>query len=304
MGTTEEQIESLICNLLEGARSLLQEKTVDLLNQLFELSESESIPPTEVPSYVTAKTEQKKRLEEEIQKAGAILEEKNVDIQTIEEYKKSKNELKKYGLSIENPHRFVSVLQTIDRIGGDPRKIIRELSRVKSLKRTEGQLKKSCMMLESRISHCREVLPMCEQIMRLRIGFPELLAFHVAVMKKSGKESIPMETAAYRVMEDIENYNRIGDLKNEISKLVMQKYTIDQISAPRNKAITALIKLQSYAVTDEEILNIHELLIRARLEISARVPLRSGVSASGSSLFKSNDLNAINYDRSNFNAPK
>ena len=80
------------------------------------------------------------------------------------------------------------------------------------------------MILESRISHCRELLPMCEQIMRLGIGFPELLAFHGAVMKKSDTENIPMETAAYRVMEDIENYGRIGDLKNEISKLVMQRY--------------------------------------------------------------------------------
>ena len=58
--------------------------------------------------------------------------------------------------------------------------------------------------------------------------------------------------------------------------------------AQRNKAITALIKLQSYAVTDEEILNIHELLIRARLENGARIPVRSGISAI-SSLFKSND---------------
>src|SRR5436190_6269866 len=112
LGASEEHIESLISNLLEGARSLPQEKTVDLLNQLFELSESESIPPTEVPSYVEAKTEEKKRLEEEIQKAGAILEEKNSDIQTIEEYKKLKNELK-YGLSIENPRRFASILRTI-----------------------------------------------------------------------------------------------------------------------------------------------------------------------------------------------
>ena len=54
--------------------------------------------------------------------------------------------------------------------------------------------------------------------------------------------------------------------------------TIEQMCAQRNKAITALIKLQSYAVTDEEILNIHELLIRARLENGARIPV-SGVSA-------------------------
>ena len=60
LGASEEHIESLISNLLEGARSLPQEKTVDLLNQLFELSESESIPPTEVPSYVEAKRKKKR----------------------------------------------------------------------------------------------------------------------------------------------------------------------------------------------------------------------------------------------------
>ena len=65
-------------------------------------------------------------------------------------------------------------------------------------------------------------------------------------------------------MEDIENYDKLGGLKNEISKLIMQKYTIDQMYAPRNKTITALIKLQSYSVTDEEILNIHEFLNVAR----------------------------------------
>src|SRR5206468_4253243 len=137
---SEEQIESLISNLVEGARSLPQEKIVELVNQLHEISKSESILPMEVPGYVKQKIEEKKRLEEEIQKTGAILEEKNIDIRYIEEYKKLKDELKKYGLSIENPRRFVSVLQTINRIGGEPRKIIRELSRVKSLKRTEGQL--------------------------------------------------------------------------------------------------------------------------------------------------------------------
>lgn len=45
--------------------------------------------------------EEKHRLEYEIQKAGAILEGKNVDIQTIEEYKKLEEELKKHGLSME-----------------------------------------------------------------------------------------------------------------------------------------------------------------------------------------------------------
>jgi hypothetical protein len=44
LGSNEDQIESLIVNLLDGAKSVPDEKTVDLVNQLFELK-SESIAP-------------------------------------------------------------------------------------------------------------------------------------------------------------------------------------------------------------------------------------------------------------------
>ena len=69
LGANEEQIESLIANLLDGARSLPEEKIVDLMNQVYEISKSESIPLTEVPQYVNQSLEKKKRLEDEIQKA-------------------------------------------------------------------------------------------------------------------------------------------------------------------------------------------------------------------------------------------
>jgi hypothetical protein len=45
----------------------------------------------------------------------------------------------------------------------------------------------------------------------------------------------------------------------------MQKYMVDQIKARQNKAISALTKLQSYGVTDHEILNIYGFLTSARL---------------------------------------
>ena len=55
-------------------------------------------------------------------------------------------------------------------------------------------------------------------------------------------------------MEDIENYEKMGGLKNEISIMVAQQYAICQITAPREKAIAVLMKLQALGVTDREIL--------------------------------------------------
>ena len=87
LGDDEHQIESLIANLLGVANSLQPEQIVELANELFEIAKSESIPLFEVPAYVRQKTEEKQKLEVEIQKAGATLQSRNVDIQTIEEYK-------------------------------------------------------------------------------------------------------------------------------------------------------------------------------------------------------------------------
>jgi GTPase involved in cell partitioning and DNA repair len=64
-----------------------------------------------VPAYISQKLQEKQRLEEEIQKARTILDQENVDIRTIEEFKKLEDELKKYGLSMKDPRKLVSVLQ-------------------------------------------------------------------------------------------------------------------------------------------------------------------------------------------------
>jgi hypothetical protein len=50
-------------------------------------------------------------------------------------------------------------------------------------------------MIESRMARCKEVLPMCEQIVRLRIGIGELLAFHTAVSEKAEMNNLSMESA-------------------------------------------------------------------------------------------------------------
>jgi hypothetical protein len=125
-------------------------------------------------------------------------------------------------------------------------------------------LSNSCKALESQLSGFSEILTMCVQIMRVGITFPELLAYHTEVADKAARDNLSREAAAYCIMQDIENYNKIGGLKNEISKMVMQQYTIGQIMAPREKAIAALLRLQALGVKDEEIFNIYEWLNKIR----------------------------------------
>jgi hypothetical protein len=54
-----------------------------------------------------------------------------------------------------------------------------------------------------------------------------------------------MESAAYRVMEDIENYNKLGGMKEQLIKLGDHLFIMNEILGRRNNAIAAMMKLQS-----------------------------------------------------------
>ncbi len=54
------------------------------------------------------------------------------------------------------------------------------------------------------------------------------------------------------------DYDIIGGMKNGISKMVLQKYTIVQIIAPREKAISL-----AFGIMDEQILNTYGCLNRS-----------------------------------------
>jgi hypothetical protein len=167
-----------------------------------------------------------------------------------------KEELSKYRLSTEDPTRLLSILRTIKQIGYEPHKIVARFSNIESLRQTEKGLNNNCKIIEERIARCREVLPLCEQIIRLRIGMGELLAFHTAVCEKAEMRNLSMESAAYRVIEDIQYYNKLGCMKKELFDVTTKVFVMNQFSTRQNNAIMALIKLQSQGVTEDEILSL------------------------------------------------
>ena len=252
MGANRDQIESFIANL---ANSPEPERLIDVANQVAHLSRSESIPLEHLEEHVKQKEEEKQMLEDEIKQRRAILESTDVEIQTIKEYKELKSELSKYHLSSEDPAKLLTLLNNIKRYGYDPKKVVAEFSNIKSLRRREKALQDNSKRLEERMAKCQSVLPLCEQIFQIRIGISELLAFHTAVSEKAEMQNLSMESAAYRVIEDIQDYEQLGGMKKQQSDVSMQIYTLNQLSGRQNKAIMALFKLQSLGVTDDQILN-------------------------------------------------
>jgi hypothetical protein len=203
------------------------------------------------------KIEEKHTLEEEIRKSRLSLDQENIKIEIIEEYKKLKEELNKRGISIGDPRRFASVLQTIDRIGNEPRKIIRELEQIKSLKQTERRLKKNCGMWESRATQYKEIIPMCEQVVsRGDLGISLLMALHAAVLKKTEESSVPPNAAPIQVLQEIEDYKRLGGIKKQLLDTFTQLNITKEFLGRQNDAINTLMKLQLSGMTEDQILRI------------------------------------------------
>jgi len=84
--------------------------------------------------------------------------------------------------------------------------------------------------------------------------------FHTAVSKNAEMNNLSMETAAYRVIEDIHYYNKLGGIKKELSDVNTKVFVMNQISARQNNAVMTVTKLQSREVTEDQILYLSKYL--------------------------------------------
>jgi hypothetical protein len=96
-GASEEEIESFIAIVHSGG--IPKGKVVEHVNRLYDISMEQSILLHEVPSYIKEKLEQKQKIDQEIKDANDTLQNKNANIEAIDEYLKLKEELHKHGMS-------------------------------------------------------------------------------------------------------------------------------------------------------------------------------------------------------------
>jgi hypothetical protein len=263
-GANEDQIESFISNCISGAAgsSLPPEKVVDLVNELFNISKSESIALEKVPEYIQQKLQQKLKLEQEIKEAEAVLQSKNVSIEAIDEHIHLNEVLSKHSLSTKHIGKLVNAIKNVEQEGYNTKKIVAKAMSIKSLKNSEKHLRNSCEILAKRIDGYKDINPLAERITAMKISMVELLVFDDAVHDIADQYGISISSAAYRVMNDIEDYNKLGGLKKQLATLCAQVYTVKEVCSHQNQAMVALLKLKRYGIAEDDILNLNNCLER------------------------------------------
>jgi hypothetical protein len=142
----------------------------------------------------------------------------------------------------------------------DDKRIVAEFSIRRSMKKERIGIEYDRRRLEERIRKVKDVLPLAEQIMRLKVGIGEILAFHSAVYEKADMEKIPLDAAAYRIAEDIKYYRQLGGLKQEQNKAIQHICMLNAFSANKQEAIMALFRSKSMGIDEDQILGVDRFL--------------------------------------------
>lgn len=69
-----------------------------------------------------------------------------------------------------------------------------------------------------------------------------------------------MGSASYGVISDVDNYNKSGRMKKQLTDTGMQILMMNQVSAHKNNSIMTLARLQFQGVTENQILNACKLI--------------------------------------------
>jgi hypothetical protein len=157
--------------------------------------------------------------------------------------------LNEYNLSFEDIDKLLNVLVNAKENEFDGKKIVEKLKRIKQLQNKEDRLKKHCEVLSDQVKKCNNVLPLAQKIRAMNIDIQQLLVFDNIVNQLAKQYNLPPYVAAFRVFNEIKEYNKIGGLKKEVSRLSQQIFVFNEVWTNQNQAMMATINLRSRGIT-------------------------------------------------------
>jgi hypothetical protein len=257
-GAAEKDVESFITNINSGY--IPPDKSIEIVNQIFEISKAESVSPDQLPNYIKQKLVEKQRIDEQVKEADAILQTKNVKAKAINEYNKLTEKLDKHGLSMADINKLVKLIVNAKRYGFDAKKFVGKLSNIKEIEKREKGLRSNCVIFSKQMAKYREVIPLAQLIYDMHIDRSELISFKIALNEAVETYGLTPSAAALRVINVISDYNKKGQLEHELCELNLQKYAINEFCSSRNQIINALLNLRSHGITDGQIISLSSFL--------------------------------------------
>jgi predicted nucleic acid-binding Zn-ribbon protein len=252
LGVDEEEFESFISDIYDKCNRLgLQpDKIAYYVDELLKFLKD--IPLSQIPAYIKQKTNEKSKLEKDIEELqdkikqleeeklaaeelrNLSLEDKRMTESELKWYSDLKIELKKYGIPIEDVRLFAKAIHGIGQYDYDVDKIISEFSDLENLKNQIqlardsipvlenkfANLKGQCDFLEQTINSHRQTLATYYELEQMSFGLKELKLLRHTVVEIAKANNISSKEALQKFIKDVEEqYDDKLGFESKLDKL-------------------------------------------------------------------------------------
>jgi hypothetical protein len=296
LGVDEDTFRAFISEIYNHSKNIGLKPEYIAYNTKQILDLSGSIPLSQIPDYIQEKTNEKRKLEENITRLGDeelgakaelhhALNEKKVSLAELEQFSDLKVELNKLGISVQDVQHFVRTIQGVRQLGYRVDNIVRVVSNweassaiqakleetIRDLTVNERDLQEEADRLDRRTSIHRQKLSVYEQLRDMGFGLKELKLLFDTITEVSAENKISDKLAVQKFFGDIEkNYdNKLGydtklvglkseieGLKSEIDKQNKELSAVQKVLASKNKVARSLGELILFGFDDQQILNL------------------------------------------------
>ena len=106
---------------------------------------------------------------------------------------------------------------------------------------------------EKKLAEVAELIPSAKALKDIGMGFEQAIVFIDCIKEKAQKETIDEKTAAWKLAQELRQWQEFGGLEKAISTATNQLSLLNTTLEQQKQAIATLVHLQKMGITEAEI---------------------------------------------------
>jgi hypothetical protein len=300
LGVKEDAYESFMRDIYNHCEKvgLTPESIVSYLTDLLDFSKT--TPFSQMPNFIQQKTAEKEKLEQEIknlkdqivvlrsqksefeQLRDGTLQDMKITKDQLNYYSSLKMELAKYQIPVDDISKLVSLVNRISQLGYDANTIVNQYSNLESvgneynrycmlltnLKQQYNILSQQYFSLQQILNSCNQTISECNELQTMGFDFKGLKLLCQTIKEIGRANNIDLGEAVYKFFKDLnEHYDdklgfesKLETLQTEVHRLIEEEARLRIELVTLRLVGPSLIKLMQRGVSEQEIVDIAELL--------------------------------------------
>jgi predicted nucleic acid-binding Zn-ribbon protein len=292
LGISPDNVASHIKDLLEFSKN----------------TNNNAVPLSQISDFIQQKTNEKKKLEQEIQtlkdeiktlneekldsehrRASALYEE-NMTAVELKSYSDLKEELGQYGIPIHDVSKFAKAVLGISQKGYDVGKVIEEFSELESTRSNYWDYKNSIpdlkikydglnqeySKLEQSVNSCKQKLSLNNELQAMGFGIKELKLLRNTIKEIADANNIPPDQAQQKFYKDIEEQyddklgfeSQLNKLRSEIATVSTNLTFLRTATVVQPLVGPSLERLFSKGLSEQDIVELANIFERSHSDSS------------------------------------